>query len=122
MMFLWLLYILFEARLQAYLIDHKGWKPNYIQLFITRGIVSILHGVILDTQAGWEYPVLVVFQTTTFWIGFDLLLNLFRGKPWNYKGKDSGWLDSLPDDIYWAGKVSALIGAIIFGYIYLTLV
>jgi hypothetical protein len=93
-MILWLLYIITEVLLQGYLIENKSWKPNYIQLFITRGIASIVHGAIIDTQNIYpDYIALLLFQMTSFWIFFDLGLNWYRKKPIFYSGRTSGWID-----------------------------
>lgn len=98
-MILWLVYIASEVTIQAHLIG-KGWKPNYIQLFILRGAASIVHGAIIDVESFGEYFWLLAFQVTSFWILFDLGLNIVRGKELFYKGKNSGWLDKLPWDVY----------------------
>lgn len=98
-MILWLIYIALEITIQSNLI-RKGWKPIYIQLFIIRGMASIVHGIYLGVEPGWDYPLLVAFQATSFWILFDLGLNIVRGKDLFYQGKTSGWLDKLPWDVY----------------------
>jgi hypothetical protein len=119
-MIIWLLYPLIEAFIQSRLIA-KGWKPIYFQLFIIRGMVSIGHGIFMGAEPVVEYPLLVVFQACTFWVVFDLLLNYFRNKPWNYIGKNSGWIDRIGSEgnfwtgLYWAFKILAvLISLVIF--------
>jgi hypothetical protein len=117
---IWFIYPIIEALIQAYLIEKKNWKPVYFQLFIIRGIASIVHGVIMDVEPypWWDYPLLILFQATSFWIIFDLLLNTLRGKQWYYRGKTSGWLDRvLPIYVYWINKATALIT---FVYILIT--
>jgi len=45
-----------------------------------------------------------------FWFPFDVLLNVSRGKVWNYTGKDAV-LDRLSSDAWWAVKfVLMLVG------------
>jgi len=123
-MILWIIYILAEVLIQSYLIDKKNWKPVYFQLFVIRGMAAIVHGIYLDVSPETYLPV-IVWQVCSFWILFDLGLNIARGKAWYYRGKTSGWLDRIPSGvIYWAGKVIALTagsialiqGIKIFGY------
>lgn len=126
LIFLWLLYPLIESFIQSKLIA-RGWKPIYIMLFLIRGIVAIAHGALLDEFIGlshwagyfpgWQWVYVLVFQVCSFWIFFDLLLNLFRGKNWYYTGKESGWLDEIKDKdgrfddfLYWGLKAIALAG------------
>lgn len=114
-MIFWILYILAEAKIQGYLIENKKWKPIYIQLFIIRGMVAIVYGIFLDVTPE-QYLPLLLFQITSFWIFFDLFLNFFRKKPWNYKGKTSGWLDKIPYIPYYILKLIA-ITVMILSYI-----
>jgi hypothetical protein len=112
-MILWLLYIITEAYIQYNLIK-IGWKPNYIQLFLIRGVFAILHGAFIDVANWYEGGILIGFQLCSFWILFDLILNKLRGKVWDYKGKDSGWLDKIPYTYYYILKLLAFIGIFIF--------
>jgi hypothetical protein len=113
-MSIWLLYILLEVVTQWWLITYKKWKPIYINLFLLRGMASIFHALLLELMGAIElnsmrdYLPVLLFQTTSFWILFDLGLNLLRGKKWYYKGKNSGWLDSLPPSIYYTLKIIAV--------------
>jgi hypothetical protein len=118
-MIIWLLYPLIEALIQSKLIA-KGWKPIYFQLFVIRGMVSIGHGIFVGVENMAQYGLLVAFQACTFWILFDLLLNKFRGKPWYYLGKESGWLDRMGSKdgsffigLYWALKIIAFFVSIL---------
>lgn len=113
-MIYWLLYVLLEARIQAYLIDKKGWKPIYIQLFLIRGIIALFFGYfILNVSTYQQLAINTIFQASSFWIFFDIFINYFRHKPFLYKGKNSGWLDKLPYSIYIPGKIIALIVMIV---------
>lgn len=131
----WFIYIFAEAKIQHYLIEKRKWKPNYLQLFFIRGIVAILFGgfigvgslshysiTLYDFQM-WQYKqglTLLLFQTTTFWLFFDLTLNYLRDRPWDYRGKTSGWLDRMPYDLWVVGKVLAVIVAVWSGWFYVT--
>jgi len=111
-MIFWIVYILAEAFLQYKSIS-KGNKPNYLQLAIIRGVFSILHGVLIDVQDIKEYGILVLWQITSFWLIFDPVLNKLRKKSFFYKGKTSGWLDKLPNPLYFYLKIFALLLMII---------
>lgn len=112
-------------------VDRNGRKPDYLKMFVLRGIAAILHGVLFDVVVGYfpdnlhTYSIwglfmlwlpLLTFQVTSFWIIFELALNKVRGREWLYfdrKENDSGWIDKLFD---WLGngahlfaKIAALI-------------
>ncbi len=116
-MLIWLVYILSEAFIQSKSIK-AGSKPNYLMLFIIRGMFSIFHGILLNVQYGtYQYPVLVGFQICSFWILFDLILNFLRKKPILYKGDNSGYIDKLSYSIYIPLKIVVLIVAIYLYYL-----
>lgn len=115
-MLFWLIYILLEAFVQGKSIQ-AGNKPSYIILFVIRAMVSIFHGILLAVQPGAEYWILLIFQICSFYVLFDPILNLLRIKPWDYQGKESGYLDKLPKKTYYALKSVCLFGAIYFYYI-----
>ena len=120
--FIWLVYILSEVFVHEYIIEVKKKRPFYLHFFLQRGIAAILHGVLylwlcfeaqgIETSIK-NYLPLFVIQVSSFWILFDLGLNLLRGKDWWYKGKNSGWVDRLSVYIYWPLKTIALITALI---------
>ena len=103
-MILWIIFIALEILRNYYLIEVKKSRPIYIQSFIIRGLASIFHGVYLDVQNMREFTPILAFQVITFWWLFDIGLNLLRRKIWNYRGQNSGWLDPLPDNVYWILK------------------
>jgi len=120
-MILWLLYPIIEAFAQAYFIK-LGNKPNYLQLFIIRGFAATMFGALVVQPEPYLPGILMfIFQVSSFWILFDPILNKLRGKPFTYKGKDSGWLDKLPTSIYWSLKVVALVAAVISYYLFQSL-
>lgn len=100
----------------------KREKPNYLVQFIIRGMASLLHGALfIRSQEQWPIAiVIVIFQITSFWIVFELALNIIWGEPLMYydtKEKDSGWIDRF---FAWAGpgyhfaaKIAALIVCIL---------
>jgi len=112
-------------------LDRNGRKPDYLQMFVIRGMVAIVHGVILDitcnifpdhlwTYSAWQlfliWLPLLLFQVTSYWILFELALNIVRGRELFYydrKERDSGWIDKLFDTLgngaHLAAKLMALL-------------
>jgi hypothetical protein len=94
--------------------DRTGRKPNYLLMFILRGMAWILHMALWvpGDWAGtdfehWVWLKLIlwptIFDLTSFWILFELGLNAFRHKGplyYDHKEGDSGWIDRL---FKWAG-------------------
>lgn len=108
----WVLYPFLEAYIQSKFIK-AGYKPNYLLLFFIRGVYSTLHILTLDISCILQYLSVVLWQACVFTLIFDPFLNFLRGLKWNYKGKNSGWIDSLPYNKYYAFEIIALFGAII---------
>lgn len=117
-MIYWLLFILLEIGRNYYLIEIKNTKPIYFQSFILRGMAAILTGIFIFESRGtfdniydisqlsyWDLFMrwwsVLSFQVASFFTLFSPILNLIRGKKITYRGKDSGWLDSLPVWVYW---------------------
>ncbi len=125
-LFLWMIPI--AANVYA---DRNGRKPNYLQMFVIRGMAAICHAVLLDVAVGyfpenlWAYSALdmlgmwapvLLFQMTSFWLVFELALNIVRGREWLYfdrKEHDSGWVDKFFDALgngaHLAAKIAALV-------------
>jgi hypothetical protein len=83
-------------------LDRKGRKPHYLIMFLARGFCAIVHGSLLFTPNNWkDYAPVFVFQITSFWLFFELALNIVRKNPLLYydkKENDSGWIDGF---FYW---------------------
>jgi hypothetical protein len=122
-LFLWFFYIIGEAWYQGYRFrKDESYRPTYWMLWGARIFASILHGISMQTKFefyGWDYPIVVGFQMCTFWIVFDIILNLRRGKKWHYiGGSDSSKFDRIAPIPYWILKAVALIGVVIFYHLY----
>ena len=98
----WLIYPVLEAITQGLLFKYKKGFGHvkgdsfYLQLFLIRGIAFILWGIlVMDAQVGSFLPLLGYAVGCHFAI-FDILLNCFRSKPWDYEGENSGWLKGIP--------------------------
>lgn len=112
-------------------MDRNGRKPEYIQMFILRGMAAIIHAILLDVVCDvfpdnlWTYSVwgliliwlpVLIFQTTSFWILFEIALNIVRKREVFYfdrKEHDSGWIDRIFDalgsGIHLLAKIIALV-------------
>jgi len=76
--------------------DANGRKPIYLVMFILRGMAAILHGVLFDPHTLQDYFPVFIFQVTSFWLLFEIALNIVRKKPILYYDTtehDSGWID-----------------------------
>jgi len=87
-MILWLFYIVLDALVNWYIIEKRKIVPNYIQLTIVRGWAFILIGIAINLQE-WQLLWWFLFTATSFWLLFDILINLFRGKNIFYRGENS---------------------------------
>lgn len=113
-MIYWFLFIIFEIYRNYRIIEVLKERPDYLGSFGVRFFFGLLcliltyrdHDPIANILDHIPY---IIFQLTSFWILFDIGLNLVRKKPLGYKGKDSGWLDKLPLAYYWLLKTVALI-------------
>lgn len=93
-------------------IDRYGKKPHYSVVFIFRGGAAIIHGIIFDVVFDyfpndwsaynyWDtflvYLPLLTFWTTSFWILFEIALNIAHGRNeilyYDRREGDSGWID-----------------------------
>jgi len=110
----------------AYL-DRNGAKRNYLQVFIVRAIVAIVHGAwMLPTDFYYSdanalqlllvWAPYLIFQITSYWIFFELQLNIYRKRALLYydtKEKDSGWIDEFfawaGREVHFVAKVMALV-------------
>jgi hypothetical protein len=125
-MIYWILFIAVDIIGNYFVIEVKKSRPNYLQLFTIRGIAAIVHGsLIMHAQTYYWIPILG-FQLASHFTLFSPGLNLARPSirrkhNWfTYRGKDSGWLDSIANGnypwVYWT------MYALAFGYFTLTII
>jgi hypothetical protein len=109
-----------------FVIEVKKSRPNYLQLFTIRGIAAIVHAsLVMQVMDFREWIPILGFQLASHFTLFSPGLNLARSSirrkhNWfTYRGKDSGWLDSIANGnypwVYWT------MYAVAFGYFTLTI-
>jgi len=110
---LWIVLIWLEVERNYHLIEKEKEKPDYLHSFGVRAFLGILGLVFMckhDPFLEWELTVpYFVYEVTSFYLIFDLWLNLKRGKPLDYQGKQSGWLDKLGKPFYYTLKILCLV-------------
>ena len=95
-------------------LDRNGRKPNYLLMNGIRLIALSWHQLLFNPN---EYELrdlaVVIFDLTSFWIFFELGLNIVRKKPLLYydtKELDSGYIDRF---FAWAGKEAHTIAKVL---------
>lgn len=123
--FLWLVFIAWEVRRNYRIIEVHKERPDYLNSFGVRCFFGTL-SLFLMCQS-WDpayfdtwieaFPA-IVYELTSFYLFFDPALNIARGKPWDYQGKDSGMVfDKLPVWIYYILKVACAVALVISIYV-----
>lgn len=124
---IWLGFIPLEAdRNYAIIVKHNE-RPNYLGLFGVRSFVGSVCLFIMypefnplwDIMSVWDSRWHILFEFSSFYLGFDPILSKKRGLKWNYKGKDSGILDDLPMWAYLTLKALSVVGLIVSLYMIL---
>lgn len=113
---LWLLVPIANAVLDWYIIERLKKPIDHLVEFIFRGFAAILYGsLVLKAQAGTHGAMVIVYEVTSFYLIFELLLNLLRWKPADYLGKNSAMdrFFSQYRALYWIFKIFSLSGAIL---------
>lgn len=109
---IWVVYIAADVWCNFYIIEQINSRPDYLKLNIIRGVAFVLYGrFVWDLWLDLHSLYIFIFCTTSFWIGFDLALNIARNKHPLYIGQNSGWIDQYGFKypvIYYLGKLVAL--------------
>lgn len=99
------------------IIEVNDSRPNYLLMNIVRGMFFIVYGAFVwNAQADIRTFYIFLYCTTSFWVLFDLSLNVIRGKHPLYIGQNSGWIDQFGfkyPALYYIGKIVAL-AALVF--------
>ena len=123
-MIYWLSYIASCIAYNWYRIEKRGIEPTYFNSNWARGVFGIVGLVITypyfdplgDYTTIWKAMPVVGYEMSSFYLLFDPILNILRGKPVLYRGKTSGYLDKLGTTYYITLKVFTLIILIITIY------
>lgn len=102
---IWFAFILIHAWHDYKQIHDDNERPNYLFSFTVRGFFAILHAILFDPHNFLDWLPALIFQVTSFYLFFPILLNSFRKKELFYVGQHSGWLDSY----FYKHRVSHLI-------------
>lgn len=79
--------------------DKEGRKPNYEFEYFLRAMVGLAYLFVWVDPKHPDYVLLfwlIVYEVTSFWIFFELVLNIIRKRPWlhyDYVELDSGRID-----------------------------
>lgn len=109
---IWLAFIAFEIARNYVLIEGLQLRPHYgISAFIRfiAGGLFFFHAYPDPATMGFPPLYYLLFQWTSFYVLFDFILNILRGKHIFYRGKNSGDLDKLPDAKYYLLKGASLV-------------
>lgn len=113
---IWLLFPAANAVLDWYIIERRKVYPDHLIEYIFRGFVIILYGVLVfKTEDENQGYCVFAYEVLSFYIVFELLLNILRSKPWNYVGKNSAWDKILSRHrwLYYTLKTISLAGALL---------
>ena len=116
-MIYWFSFIALELLRNYVLIEKRKTKPDYLDSFVLRSFFGLVGIPIMhpefdplgDYTTIWQAIPIVCFEVSSFYLLFDPILNKLRGKPALYRGKASGYLDSLGLPYYITLKVFTLI-------------
>ena len=119
-----LILLFFELARNWYVIERLKQTPNHARGWVFRVLVILLVPFtkfdLEPTEIALSNKLIVYLPVSTilycigsglaFWFPFDVLLNVSRGKDWNYTGIDLN-LDRFKSDAWWAVKfVLMLVG------------
>lgn len=114
---IWVVYIAADVWCNFYIIEQINSRPDYLKLNIIRGVAFVLYGrFVWDLWLDLHSLYIFLYCTTSFWLLFDLVLNISRGKHPLYIGQNSGYIDQYGFKnpfLYYVFKVFAL-AALVF--------
>ena len=114
----WLLIPLTNAFADAWIIERLKMPIDHLVEFLVRGMFAIVYGaIVFDAQAGTHGAMVILYEVTSFYVVFELALNMLRGKPWNYLGNTAS-LDKFLSKrraVYYLLKLISVAGAVLAG-------
>lgn len=117
----WLLFIAWEVRRNYRIIEVHKERPDYLNSFFVRVFFGFLSTALMCQTwdpgywSTWIQAVpAIVYELSSFYLVFDVWLNIRRGKPWDYQGDNSGiFFDHLPKWLYYSLKVLCVIALVV---------
>lgn len=114
---IWLIFVVLEITRNYILIEVLKLRPHYGYSAIIRfGFAAIFlfwrhpeFDPLGDVTTIFPSTVYALFQWSSFYILFDPILNLLRGKPVFYQGEHSGYTDGLSSPKYLMLKAASLV-------------
>lgn len=105
--------------------DKNGRKPNYAQMFILRGMALVIYLCLWtkDPKDGWLVFWVSMYAIASYWVTFEILLNVYRNRPLLYFDRiegDSGVIDRFfaKKHVLWhAGAKVAAVVIVVFSII-----
>lgn len=119
MIYIFILFFVYELWANWYLIEHQKKSPDHAKRMVLRTLVFIFIPLVWTDSNYPQWVFIYLSFHLMFWFPFDVLLNIARGRYWNYQGKNSR-LDRFTAphaDLFWGIKFLLMIVGII---IYIT--
>jgi hypothetical protein len=89
-LFGWLLIVGAWVLIDWYQIVRLKRSINHLVEFILRGALGLLYGIVIfNVQMGMSGVWVILFEATSFYLFFELVLNLARGLAFDYIGRTS---------------------------------
>lgn len=79
--------------------DRKQQYINHAEMATYRVLMAMLSMLVISNDAT-DFVIRLALYLSLYWIVFDIGLNLFRGKPWNYLPIGSSPREALLDRIW----------------------
>lgn len=115
----WLLYIAYVVWFNYFKVEDRHKKPVYLNTNWARfiaGSIALISMTVKDDFDPLGNPLTIlaawpaiVFIISSFYLFFDLGLNKARGKKWDYRGTNSGYLDKAKKWLYYSLKILCAI-------------
>lgn len=91
---IWFVFIFAHAYRDHWLISIKNKHPIYWKSFLFIRLPIGISYLFLWSWHNWIHKFnYILFECTSFWLMFPLILNKMRGEVPFYLGKSSGWFD-----------------------------
>lgn len=93
LLLLWLAFIALEVLRSWYVIAVRGYKPIYNASVILRLSVASIMLYLFHPRDAYTFAALLIYQATSFWVVYDLSLNIATDREFFYTDTETGILD-----------------------------